>query len=146
MQVTCSSVLSATAMPGIAPCRATIACQAWRRAACTAELIRTSGRLPPAISLSPRQQVGTRRDQPEQPALISRHPEIADHLGAVGDHSRQVRDHPAPVMDQQPAWGRRSGQAHRQPCPVGQPPQQHQARMRHDALATGCDLQPSITR
>jgi hypothetical protein len=43
-----------------------------------------------------------RRDRAEQAALISHNPEIADHLSAVGDRTRQFGQHPAAVMNQQP--------------------------------------------
>jgi hypothetical protein len=65
MQITPSSTLSATGTPGIAPCRASIAAQAWRRAAFTALVTRAWARGPPeAISLSVRHAVGTEATRP----------------------------------------------------------------------------------
>ena len=108
MQITPSSILSATRTPGIAPCRATIAAHAWRRAAFTALVIRACARGPPAGDLAQRPPGGGHRgDQAMQVALISQDPEVADHLRAVRDRAGQVRGDPAPVMDQQPLRGQR---------------------------------------
>jgi hypothetical protein len=65
MQVTPSSILSATRIPGRAPCRAAICAQARRRAALTAAVILPSARSPPrAISSSVRHAVGTDATRP----------------------------------------------------------------------------------
>lgn len=66
MQVTPSSVLPATLMPGIAPWRASMPAHGRRRAALTARVIRACARGPPAaISLSARQVVGTEATGPD---------------------------------------------------------------------------------
>ena len=63
-----ASVLSAMAMPGIAPWRASIPAHATRRAAFTAPVTRAAARWPPAaISFSARQQVGTEATGPNRP-------------------------------------------------------------------------------
>jgi len=65
MQVTPSSILSASRIPGSAPCRAAICAQACRRAIFTAAVIRLSVRAPPrAISASVRHAVGTDATSP----------------------------------------------------------------------------------
>lgn len=65
MQITCSRTPSATAIPGMAPCRASIPAHADRRAAFTALVIRACARGPPAaISLSIRHVVGTDATRP----------------------------------------------------------------------------------
>src|SRR6266516_2758660 len=69
IQVTPSSVLPATRMPGRAPCRAAICAQARRRAAFTAAVILPSARSPPrAISSSVRHAVGTEATSPNRPS------------------------------------------------------------------------------
>ena len=50
---------------------------------------------------------GHRGDQAEQLFLVGQHPEVADHLAAVGDRAGQVGRHPAAVVDQQPRGGQR---------------------------------------
>jgi hypothetical protein len=65
IQVTPPSVLPATRTPGRAPCRATAAAQARRRAAFTAAVSLPSARSPPrAISASVRHAVGTEATSP----------------------------------------------------------------------------------
>jgi hypothetical protein len=65
MQLTASSTLSATHTPGIAPCRATAAAPARRRAAFTPAVIRDRHRSPPqALSASVRRAVGTEATSP----------------------------------------------------------------------------------
>ena len=121
---------------------ATICAHARRRAAFTAAVIRASGRLPPpAISLSARQQVGTEAARPNSsrwPAITLK--SLITSAPSAIPHARSAST-PAPVMDQQPPRGQRLGQARRQPRPIGQRPQQNQARVRHDALAATSDFQ-----
>jgi hypothetical protein len=65
MQVTPSSVRSASRTPGGAPCRAATCAQACRRAAFTAAAIRRSALVPArAISASVRHAVGTEATSP----------------------------------------------------------------------------------
>ena len=84
---------------------------------------------------------GHRGDQPEQTFLIAYHPEVADHLGAVGDRAGQVRHHPPPVMNQQPVRGQRPGQPSGQAHVVRQRPDQRHPGMRHDPGAIRGDSQ-----
>jgi hypothetical protein len=65
MQVTPSRVLSASLIPGSAPCRAMTCAHAWRRAAFTAVVIRRPACFPQlAISFSVRHAVGTDATSP----------------------------------------------------------------------------------
>jgi hypothetical protein len=143
MHVTPSSTLSATRTPGKAPCRASIAAHATRRAACTA----SNPALSPASARGDLPQRPPHRrdggDRAEQPGLVSYHPEVADHLGAVGNRARQIRQHPAPVMDHQPAPGQRLRQPAGQARPLSEPAQQHQAGVRHDPRPAAADFQPT---
>jgi len=50
------------------------------------------------------------------------------------DRARQIRCHPAPVMDQDPRRCQRTRRPAGQACLIGQVPQQHQPGVRHDTL------------
>ncbi len=83
-----------------------------------------------------------RRDRAQHLTLPRQDSEIADHRGAVGDRHRQVRQHPAPVVQrQEPPAGQGLRQPARQAGPVSQRPQQHHTRVRHDSLTASSDIQ-----
>jgi hypothetical protein len=86
MQVTPSSTLSASRIPGSAPCRAVICAQACRRATFTAAVTRRSALLPArAISASVRHAVGTDATSPNSSAWsdITRKSEITRAPSAI---------------------------------------------------------------
>jgi hypothetical protein len=66
---------------------------------------------------------GHRGDRPGHFTQATEDREIADHHRAAGDRHRQVRQHPAPVMDQQPRGRQRLRQTRRQVRLVSQVPQ-----------------------
>jgi len=132
MQVTPSSVLSATRMPGRAPCRTAAAAQARRRAAFTAAVILPSARSPPwAISSSVRHAVGTEATSPNRSSWspITRKSLIASAPSAIAQaKSASTRPGHGPAASARPApsTGPQSGPC----CPPasGSAPPRHATR------------------
>jgi len=75
-----------------------------------------------------------RRDRTEHADLVAQHVDVSDRLTTIGEHHRNVREHPAPVMDRDERTPcHRLRQLVRQAGSICQQPQRNTARVSYHA-------------